>query len=470
MKKSRRRLARRAGLQRTHKTPVWQQVTAPQVFVGSFALLILFGGAGFRLIPGLFIGEVPSWTDCLFTSTSAVCVTGLSVFDVSKIMTLWGQMFLLLLIQLGGLGMLTFASLIIMAFGRRISLRHEETSIVAADNASHIDRRRLAFDIVRFTFLFEAAGAVLLYVFWVPRLDWSGALWPAIFHSISAFCNAGFSTFSDNLVGFQHSVPTMIIIMALILAGGIGFLTHEEIYLKLLAIRENRAFRVSIQSRVVLFTTALLTLIGTIGHAVFEWHNTLGEMSVWHKLWNSVFMSVTPRTAGFNTIDYAQATDSSNLVTMLLMAIGGSPGSTAGGIKTTTFALMGLLAISRLRAQETTNVCGRSIPEDTTARAVGLFTIAAGITIVGVFGLTFTEDHPGSPFGLIERMFEAVSAFNTVGLSMGFTGSLSDPGRWVTIFLMFFGRVGPLTLAAALTRSRSKSDDFRYAYEEVVVG
>jgi trk system potassium uptake protein TrkH len=449
---------------------VWQRVTPPQVFIGSFAVLIVLGGIGFRLLPGLFVDQVPSWTDCFFTSTSAVCVTGLSVFDVATRMTLVGQAFLLLQIQLGGLGMLTFASLIIMALGRRLSLRHEETSIVASETSYHIDRRRLTRDIVRFTFLFEVIGAIALYAVWVPRLGWDGAAWPAVFHSVSAFCNAGFSTFSDNLAGFYDSALTLMVVLSLITAGGVGFLTHEELYLKWRAFREKRAFRVSLQSRIVLITSVLLIFAGFIGHGVFEWNRTLSGMTVWQKVWNSVFMSVTTRTAGFNTIDYSAAGDSANLLTMLLMTIGGSPGSTAGGIKTTTFALIGLVAISRLRAQETTNVLSRSIPEETTDRAVGLFAIAAGIMVAGVFGLTITEDLAGRPYGLMERMFEAVSAFNTVGLSMGITSTLSNPGRWVTILLMFFGRVGPLTLAAALTRSRSKSDNFRYAYEEVIVG
>lgn len=438
--------------------------------MGSFAFLILLGAIGLRYIPGLFTDGPVSWTDCVFTSTSAVCVTGLTVFDVATKMTLLGQAFLLLLIQLGGLGMLTFASLIIIAFGRRVSLRHDETMIVAADNSSHIDRRRLALDIVRFTLLFEAAGAVALYALWSPDLGWHEALWPSVFHSVSAFCNAGFSTFSDSLMGYQQSAGTLLIIMLLIIAGGLGFLTHEELYLRFLAPFQKRVFRVSLQSRIVLVTTAMLTLAGAALLAMFEWNHTLRDLPTGDKIWNALFMSVTPRTAGFNSIDYSQATNSANLLTMLLMTIGGSPGSTAGGIKTTTFALIGLLAWSRLRDDDSTDCFYRSIPESTTSRAVGLFAIASGIAVVGVFALTISEETPEKATGLIEWMFEAVSAFNTVGLSMGITADLSDPGRWITILLMFFGRVGPLTLAAALTRTRSRMDDFRYAYEDVVVG
>lgn len=214
--------------------------------------------------------------------------------------------------------------------------------------------------------------------------------------------------------------------------------------------------------------TLLLTLAATPLFALFEWNNCLAGMSVVDKLMNSLFMTVTPRTAGFNSIDYGQATDSANLLTIMLMTVGGSPGSTAGGMKTTTFALIGLLAWSRLRGSESTNCFGRSVPEETTSRAVGLFVIAIGFSIAGLFLLSATEIV--SNRGLTEHMFEVSSAVNTVGLSMGLTGHLSIAGRSVIIVMMFLGRVGLLTLAASLTVPRSSSGRFRYAYEDVVVG
>lgn len=436
--------------------------------MGSFALLVLAGAAGLRLLPGLFAGSRMGWLDSLFTSTSAVCVTGLIVEDTATFFTPLGQAYLLLLIQLGGLGMLTFTSLIIVALGKRLSLRAEASSIVAAETAPFIDRRRMTLDIVRFTLLFEATGALLLYLLWIPRFGSTQAAWHAIFHSVSAFCNAGFSTFSDSMIGFQGSPLSLLVIMLLIVAGGVGFLTHEEIYLNFQARIRKQAFRFSLQSRLVLMTSAILILGTTPLFAFFEWKETLRGMTFVDRVVNALFMSVTPRTAGFNSIDYSQATESSNLLTILLMTVGGSPGSTAGGIKTTTFALIGLLAWSRLRGWETTNFLGRSVPEETTSRAVGLFTIASGLAVAGVFLLTTTE--AGASFGLIERLFEAASAFNTVGLSMGITSDLSAAGRVVTILLMFFGRVGLLTLAAALTQQRSHATGFRYAYEDVVVG
>ncbi len=421
-----------------------------------------------QLIPGIYAGEPMSWLDALFTSTSAVCVTGLIVEDTAVFFTPLGQGFILLLIQLGGLGILTFASLIIMALGQRLSLRTEASSIVTPESAMHLAGRNITRDIVRFTFLFEAIGALALYALWVPKFGWKGAAWPAIFHSVSAFCNAGFSTFSDSLMSFQRSPGILMVITLLILAGGLGFLTHTEIWYWFVSWKKRNAFRISLQSRLVIFVTLLLTVAATPLFAMFEWNNCFAGLSVGDKITNSILMSVTPRTAGFNSIDYGKATDSANLLTIMLMTVGGSPGSTAGGVKTTTIALMGLLAWSRLRGSEATNCNGRSVPEETTSRAVGLFVIAIGFSIASVFLLSATEQPTNR--GLTEHMFEVSSAVNTVGLSMGLTGKLTVAGRCLIILMMFLGRVGLLTLAATLTVPRSKAAKFRYAYEDVVVG
>ncbi len=467
-----RRSARtRWELPQGNRLAIWQKITPPQLFVASFALLVLLGTLGFRLFPGLCSDKTLGWLDALFMSTSAVCVTGLSVVDTSAFFTPLGQAFLLLLIQLGGLGMLTFTSLIISALGRRMSLRAESLCIVSTEMAPHLTAGQMTANVVRYTLIIEAVGAVMLYAVWAPQLGWKAAMWPAVFHSVSAFCNAGFSTFSDSLMSFQGSTMVLMIISGLIILGGIGFLTHEEMIQLWRARRGRRPFRLSLQSRVVLLATSLLLVGGAILLTWLEWNRTLADLPLWHKLSNGLFMSVTSRTAGFNSIDYGKATDGSNLVTMLLMMIGGSPGSTAGGIKTTTLALMVILAWSRLRGMETTTAWHRSIPMETSARAVGLFTIASAVAVVGVVLLTITESRV-QPEGsvLSDCMFEAISAFNTVGLSTGITGKLSVAGRWVTIFLMFFGRVGLLTLAAALTVRKSGSGGFRYAYEDVVVG
>lgn len=457
------------------RASLWRELSAPQLFVGSFLLLILLGTVALKTLPGLYTGEELGWLDALFTATSAVCVTGLIVVDTATYFTTSGQALILLLIQLGGLGMLAFTTLIIMALGRRLSLRQEAATSSSLDVAPHINRKGLTRDVVLFTLVIEAIGAILLYILWIPRFGVTEALWPAVFHAVSAFCNAGFSTFSDSLMGFQTAPGTLLVIMSLIIFGGIGFLTLEELNLRRRAAHEDRVFRVSIHTRIVLATTGILLIGGWILFTIFEWTVTLAEMPVWARPLNSLFMSVTARTAGFNSIDYAQAADSSNFLTILLMSIGGSPGSTAGGLKTTTVAVIGLLAWSRFRGLEVTSVWGRSIPEETIQRAIGLFVAAFGLVTLAVFIFTSTEigrvPHLQAGGSFFRLMFEAASAFNTVGLSMGVTSDLSTAGRWLAILLMYVGRVGPLTFAAAIALRRpTTAGNFRFAYEDVVVG
>ncbi len=456
------------------KESFWRSLTPPQLFVGSFLILIVSGTIGLKVLPGLYTGPPLSWLDALFTATSAVCVTGLIVVDTSTYFTPAGQAFILFLFQLGGLGIITFTTVIIITFGRRLSLRHEVLASNLVEAAPHINYKRLLQDLFFFTFALEAAGALLLYLFWAPDMGWTEAVWPAIFHSVSAFCNAGFSTFSDSLMGFQLAPFTQIVIIALIVTGGIGFLTLEELNLLRRARRNEQRFRLSLHSRLVLATTGLLILSGWIFFTYFEWHATFKNMPDWAKVVNGLFASVTARTAGFNTIDYGMTTSRTNFLNLILMFIGGSPGSTAGGIKTTTFAIIGILAWCRFRGLDTTSLWGRSIPLETVQRATGLFVIAFSMLTISIFILTATElvdRHAGTSAFVLQYMFEAVSAFNTVGLSMGVTGELSSLGRMTTIFLMFLGRVGPLTFVAALARPRSEpAGGFRYAYEDVVIG
>ncbi|HUG40350.1 MAG TPA: TrkH family potassium uptake protein [Longimicrobiales bacterium] len=451
---------------------LWRRLTPPQLLLGSFAALVLAGTIGLKVLPGLYTTAPLSWLDALFTATSAVCVTGLIVVDTATHFTGWGQLYLLFLIQLGGLGMITFATLVILALGRRLSLRHETMARPGIEISERVSPRRLTYDIVRFTLSLEAAGALVLYLLWAPRFGWAGAVWPAVFHAISAFCNAGFSTFTDSVMGFRESPATLLAMAALIIAGGLGFLVLEEVKLHRRAARRGRAARLSLHTRIVLLTTAVLLAGGSVLFAAFEWRGALGGMGLVDRVTNAFFMSTTARTAGFNAIDYTRAGDDANFLTILLMSIGGSPGSAAGGLKTTTFALIGLLAWSRLRGQEVVSFRGRSVPEETIQRAVGLFALAFGVVTAAIFLYSYTElgevAHGGKPF--LDHMFEAVSAFNTVGLSLGVTPELSTAGRWLTIILMYVGRVGPLALASALARRAGRGGSFRYSYEEVVIG
>ncbi|MGM0705608.1 MAG: TrkH family potassium uptake protein [Bacteroidota bacterium] len=450
----------------------WRSITPPQLFVGSFLALILVGTVGFMVLPGLYTGPSLTWVDALFTATSAVCVTGLIVVDTATYFTTWGQAYVLLLIQLGGLGIVSFTSVIIAALGHRLSLRQEILTSRGANMVDEIDYHALTWAVVRFTFGAELVGAVLLYVFWVPEFGWTGAVWPSIFHTVSAFCNAGFSTFTTSLMGFQTNLPLLGVVMMLIVLGGLGFLTLEELNLWRHRRQKKGRFRLSVHSQIVLGTTAVLIVGGWVAFTAFEWHNTLAGMSLSERLVNGLFASITPRTAGFNTIDYAETTSGTNFLTIIFMVIGGSPGSTAGGIKTTTFALLGLLAWSRLQGRPTTSISARTIPEATLQKSTSLLVVALGIITVGIFLFSVLEvPGNGANAAFLTYMFEVVSAFNTVGLSMGATGELSDPGRLITVVLMFIGRVGTLTFVAAMARSpKHIKGGFRYAYEDVSIG
>jgi trk system potassium uptake protein TrkH len=450
---------------RSHLTP-------PRLLVLSFLGLILAGTLGLELLPGLYVGEPLSWLDALFTATSAVCVTGLIVVDTATYFTHAGQLFILLLIQLGGLGILTFTTLVILALGRRLSLQQEAVTASNAEVAPEVDFRQLVRKVILFTLVFEGGGALILFLTWLPRFDPLDAAWHALFQSVSAFCNAGFSTFSDSLMGFQDSPVGLTVIMALIVLGGLGFLTLEELHIRWR--RKNEAPRLSLHSRMVLGVTAVLLVGGAIAFCGLEWRNTLGNLPTWQKILNGMFMSVTTRTAGFNTVDYGATADSTDFVSVLLMSIGGSPGSTAGGMKTTTVAVIVVLALARLRGHETTSAWSRTIPEETVQRAVGLFVVGFASITIAILLYAVVEVSPvgpAKPGSFLSYMFEAVSAFNTVGLSTGVTSSLNSFSKLLTILLMYVGRVGPLTFAAAIAlRRRTRRGEFRYAYEDVIIG
>jgi len=452
---------------------LWRGLNEAQLFVGSFLILVVLGTLGLRLLPGLYTGDRLGWIDSLFTAASAVCITGLSVVDTATYFTGAGQAFVLLLVQLGGLGMLTFTTLIIVALGRRLSLRHEAATASVQEIVPHLDNPHLVRTIILFTFLVEALGAALLYVAWAPRYGALGAIWPSVFHAVNAFCNAGFSTFSDSLAGARLSPLPLFTLMALVLLGGIGFLTVEELRLRRKTARAGGRFRISMHSRIVLVVTAVLILGGWILFTALEWHRTFAGLPGWARLMNGLFMSVSGRTAGFQTVDYDQATDATNFLTTLLMFIGGAPNSTAGGIKVTTIGVIGMLAWSRFRGRRVVGFWDRTLPAETVQRAVGLFVVAFGVMALAIFALTITEiglERSGQG-EFLRYMFEVTSAFNTAGLSMGVTGDLSTGGRLLISLLMYVGRVGPLTFAAAIAlRSREPVGKFRYAGEDVIVG
>ncbi|PIQ63272.1 MAG: potassium transporter TrkH [Bacteroidetes bacterium CG12_big_fil_rev_8_21_14_0_65_60_17] len=440
----------------------------------SFAGLIVVGTLGLMVLPGLYTGHGLSWLDAFFTATSAVCVTGLIVVDTATYFTTAGQVYLLVLIQLGGIGIVTLATAVMSTIGARLSLSVEDLARDTANASTHVDYRRLVRVVVAATIALELVGAVLLWALWVPEFGWTGAIWPAVFHSVSAFCNAGFSIFSDSLMGFSAHTGILTVVSILIITGGVGFVVLAEIGRGYRARRAARPFRWSTHTQLVLFTSAILVVGGTILFTMFEWNVSLSNMTWLDRVVNGFFMSVTARTAGFNTIDYNTAGNNTDFLTIILMSIGGSPGSTAGGLKTTTAALIGLVAWSRIRGQAHVSIRHRTVPEETISRSMGLFVIFFGIVTTGIFLFTSTEmgwvgQTDNSSF--LPFMFEAVSALNTVGLSMGVTADLSPAGRIVTIFLMFVGRVGPITVALGFVQSgKTKSVRFKNSYEDVGIG
>lgn len=438
----------------------------------SFAVLIAVGTLGLRTLPGLYRGEPLSWVDALFTATSAVCVTGLIVVDTATHFSPLGQAFLLVLLQLGGLGILTFATVAILAMGRRLSLRHRTVVAQGADLVPDIDFRHVLRGVLTFTFVFEGVGAALLWVAWARPLGPGPALWAAIFHSVSAYCNAGFSIFSDSLVGFQESPGVLAVVMVLITVGGLGFLTLTELRAVLARRKNEPRRRVSLQTRVVVVTTIALLAAGWVAYTVLEWGGALGGMGPLHRVVNGLFMSVTARTAGFNTVDYGEVTPAAGMVTMLLMAVGGSPGSTAGGMKTTTFAVLILAVYARFRGRNEVALGGRAVTDEAVHRAQVLWVAGSVLMAVAMVVLSATElGDPSGRGGFLGMLFEAVSAFNTVGLSMGVTSEMGTAGKGVLIVLMYLGRVGPMAMAAALVPgTNGRKDVIRHAREDLIVG
>ncbi len=429
----------------------------------AFLLLILAGTTALLWLPGIYTGARLTPLQALFTATSAVCVTGLVVVDTATAFTPLGQGVLLLLVQLGGLGIITFTTLLIAALGDRLSLRHEAIVRSSTGAAVQVDSRRLVRDVVRFTLAAEALGAAALWLLWAPGMGWAGAVWPALFHAVSAFCNAGFTIFPDSLVGFQRSPLTLGVIAVLVVTGGLGFFTLRELG----EWRRARA-RLSLHATLAVAMSVLLLLGGAVLLTGLEWRATLAALPPLDRVVNGAFMSVTARTAGFNTVDYAAASDGANFGTILLMFVGGSPGSTAGGVKTTTFAVVALLAWARLRGQGTVDVRWRTIPDRVVAHAVGIVAIAFGLVTLAVLVLTVTDGARGT---FLQLMFEAASAFNTVGLSTGLTPRLSAAGLSLLVLLMYVGRVGVLTLVVVLARPRERrATALTYAREEVAVG
>jgi trk system potassium uptake protein TrkH len=434
------------------------------ILVGTVLLMLPYAANGPRLAP----------VDALFTATSATCVTGLVVVDTGSRLSLFGQWVVLVLIQFGGLGIMTFSTVLIMLMTGRFSFIQRS---VIQDTFTHSPDTRLpslVLHVVMFTLVLEAAGAALLFLRFSGMYHPGRALYLAVFHAISAYCNAGFCLYPQSLMDFSSDPLVSLTVALLIICGGIGFLVMLE--LKKVLSRSHkarRARRISVHSKLVLTLTALLLLVGTMGFLILEWNQSMARLSLPAKVLSAFFQSVTARTAGFNTLNFGKMANVTLLFTILLMFIGAASGSTGGGIKVNTLGVLFALSRSRLRGEEVTSIFRRTLTAETVGRAISVFVVAVIVIYAATMALTVSElgttIHEESRGLFIELLFEVVSAFGTVGLSVGITSKLSTLGRLILVVVMFIGRLGPLSIAVALS-AREPRSTIQYAEENVMIG
>ena len=437
-----------------------KRLSTSQIIILGFAAVILFGTALLMLPFATRDGGGAAFLDALFTATSAVCVTGLIVHDTATYWSGFGQAVIISLIQVGGMGVVTVAVAISTLAGRNIGLKERSTmqEAVSAHKVGGIVR--LTAFIIKMTILFELIGAAIMLPVFAKEFGFAKGLWYAIFHSISAFCNAGFDLMGiksaySSLTFFSAHPIINTAIMALIIIGGIGFMTWDDIIQNRLRFK-----RYHMQSKVVIITSLLLIAIPALYFFLFEFsQNSFAE-----RFWFSLFQSVTTRTAGFNTVDFSLISEAGLGIMMVLMLIGGSPGSTAGGMKTTTFAVMLSTAVSVFQRKEHTHFFGRRIAEETIRNAATIITMYITLFLCGGFIISRVESLP-----LITCLFETASAVGTVGLTLGITPNLGTLSRCILIFLMYLGRVGGLTLIfSALSGIRGNTA--RLPQEKLTVG
>ena len=442
--------------------------TAPRQIVASFIAAILLGSLLLWLPAAQQAGLQPlAWIDALFTATSAVCVTGLAVRDTGQGFNFWGQLVILLLIQAGGLGILTVSNLLFQSQARRFNPAHRQQLEASMGNMRDFHPRQLLGKVVKYTLAFELIGSVLLLVRFAQQFPLGQACWMAVFHSVSAFCNAGFCLFTDSLMAYRDDLLVNLVIMGLIISGGLGFIVYAD----LSEFRRKRLAGLrpllSLHTRMVLIVTSVLILAGTLLFALLEMHGTALGGGRWEALHTGLFLAVTARTAGFNTIDTGLLSNPSLLVLTVLMIIGGSPGGTAGGLKTTTFGTIISMAWSRARNRPRTEFAGRSLPEETVSKAIMTTGGYIATLMLGAILIQFAESqvHPLAVMHdeAIGLFFETASALGTVGLSTGATPGLTSASKLVLIVLMLVGRVGPLLFAASLIHRRPQA---RYTLPE----
>ncbi len=430
----------------------------------SFCMIILISGTILSLPVSTVNGKGIRWIDGIFTATSAVCVTGLSVNDMNSVFNLFGKTLILILIQLGGLGLITISSLFIILLSRKINYYTKKAVEEDLNTDKIFNIQKYVKNVIFTVFLIEFSGAVFLLFEFSKIFELKRAAYYSVFHSISAFCNAGFSLFSNNLSDFKSSFILNLVISLLIILGGIGFSTLLNIYRYF----SKKDKKLTITSKLSINISLILILIGTISIFIIEYSNekTIGNLSFLQKITASIFQSVSVRTAGFNTISLVDLKDASTFLFIILMFIGASPGSTGGGIKTTTIGIIFLGIRAILFNKENLEFSRRRIEWNNFNKAIVLFFISIIYIAIILFLMMITEKN----IEFIDLLFEIVSAFGTVGLSKGVTSLLSDISKSFIIFTMFIGRVGPLTVTLVLLPKKIKSANYKYPAENIIIG
>jgi trk system potassium uptake protein TrkH len=434
------------------------RLNTAQIVALSFVATILLGTILLTFPSATTDGQGTTFIDALFTATSATCVTGLIVQDTPTYFTTFGQLIILTLIQLGGLGIMMYSAFFALLFGK-FTLGQKQMVQEMMDEDR--DVLTMIIYIFKMTVVVESAGVLLLFLRWIFQFhDFGKTLYLSVFHSISAFCNAGFSLFTNSLEDFANDPVVNSVIMALIVLGGIGFIVIYEITHRLQ--RTHR--RLSTHTKLVLVTTTILIISGFLFFFFVEFDGALLQLPLTGKVWSALFLSVTPRTAGFNTIPIVGCSAITITLLIFLMFIGASPGSTGGGVKTSTFAILLLSLKSIFKGKEDIQIFNRTVLYSVLYKAIALV-VASFLLVFSVFlVLLAVETKPFLPL-----LFETISAFGTVGLSMGITNSLTPGGKLLIILLMYAGRIGPLTLGFALMRS-ARLDKVRYPEAKVLIG
>lgn len=440
------------------------KVSYTRMILVGFVTLILLGTVLLMLPASTRSGVGMSFFDSLFTATSATCVTGLVIADTYQNWSLFGQLVILSLIQIGGLGFITIGVYVAVVFKRRIGLKGREAIHESINTMETAGVVRLTKKIIRGTLFFELFGAALLSIRFIPELGLVKGFYFGLFHSISAFCNGGFDLMGykesySSLVSFEGDVLVNVVVMTLIVIGGIGFLVWDDIMRNRWHVR-----RYLLHTKIVLITTGILIFGGAILFFLLESNNLFTNMDIKERILGSLFCSVTARTAGFNTVDVGAMTEASKLLSVMLMFVGGSPGSTAGGIKTTTLVVMIIVAWSMIQKSYGVNIFGRKLHEDAIRKASTVFIINLSLGIIATLILVASQ-----PLSLTDAVFEVFSAIGTVGMTTGITRSLTVLSKLVIILLMFTGRLGSLSFALVFAEKKVMAP-IQYPHEKIIVG